>query len=298
MAVAGGIVAGAVWALAREAAAHRAATAAMRTEWRVIEGVAGCRPLRLRARFRTRSGGELPPLVLVPGYGVGSGYLVPLAARLAVTADVFVPELPGHGRSDHDVRPLGIAELATALERWMDAGGLRAAVLVGHSLGCQIAVELAGRRSDLAAGLVLVGPTADPRARTAPQQIIRTLLASMFDRPAYLAVALRDYARAGRAVLAEDMRQMVRFRTEAALPLLVAPVRVVRGGRDHLVPSDWATVVARCAAAPPPRAIPGWGHAVHYDDPAGVADVVLRFVRDLQSRRAEGGSGEWGGEPR
>jgi pimeloyl-ACP methyl ester carboxylesterase len=40
--------------------------------------------------------------------------------------------------------------------------------MLGNSFGCQIAVELAVRHPDRVAGLVLVGPTMDSSARTAP----------------------------------------------------------------------------------------------------------------------------------
>jgi pimeloyl-ACP methyl ester carboxylesterase len=39
--------------------------------------------------------------------------------------------------------------------------------VLGNSFGCQVAVELAVRHPHRVGGLVLVGPTIDPAARTA-----------------------------------------------------------------------------------------------------------------------------------
>ncbi len=55
----------------------------------------------------------------------------------------------------------------------------------------------------------------------------------------------------------------------------------MRGARDGLAPQWWAETVARVAGAPAPSVIPGWGHAVHYDDPVAVAEVVLELVRGV-----------------
>jgi pimeloyl-ACP methyl ester carboxylesterase len=98
--------------------------------------------------------------------------------------------------------------------------------------------------------------------------------------------ALGDYTRAGATVLAEEMRQMVAHRIEELLPRVTAPTRVVRGGRDRLVPQPWAERVARLAGAPEPTVIPGWGHAVHYDAPDAVAEVVLDLARAVAERAA------------
>lgn len=265
----------------RELADYRESDARLRTGWTVIPGIAGAGPLRVHARLRADAPGPLPPVVLVHGYGVGSSYLVPLAARLAEEARVHAPELPGHGRSDHDARPLTTPELAEALAAWMDACGLCSALLVGHSIGCQVVAEVAARHPELVAGAVLVGPTSDPAARTVARQLARGLASTLFDRPTYVARALRDYTRAGGPVLAEEMRQMVAHRIEEVLPRVRAPVRVVRGGRDQLVAQRWAGTVARLAGAPEPTVVPGWGHAVHYDAPDAVAEVVLDLARTV-----------------
>ncbi|MDP9347539.1 MAG: alpha/beta fold hydrolase [Gemmatimonadota bacterium] len=265
--------------MGRALADYRESEARLRTAWTDIPGIAGPGALRLHAHVREDAPTALPPMVLVHGYGIGISYLVPLAARLAEEAHVYAPDLPGHGPSEHDAHPLTIPELADALAAWMDARELRSALLVGHSIGCQIAAEVAARRPELAAGVVLVGPTSDPEARTSAQQLARVIASSFFERSGYTIWASLDYSRAGASVLREEMRQMVSHRMENVLPRVTAPVRVVRGGRDGLVPQGWAETVARLAGAPEPTVIPGWGHAVHYDDPEAIARIVLELGR-------------------
>jgi pimeloyl-ACP methyl ester carboxylesterase len=49
--------------------------------------------------------------------------------------------------------------------------GIRRAVWIGHSLGAQAVAELAARRPDRAAGLVLVGPTGEQGRGEVPRQV-------------------------------------------------------------------------------------------------------------------------------
>ena len=53
----------------------------------------------------SRTVGDGPPVVLVHGYGVSSAYLLPLARALAGRCAVYVPDLPGHGRSEDPETP-------------------------------------------------------------------------------------------------------------------------------------------------------------------------------------------------
>jgi pimeloyl-ACP methyl ester carboxylesterase len=108
-------------------------------------------PLRVRVGGPTPAT-DAPPVVLVHGYGVSSSYLVPLAHALAPSHRVYVPDLPGHGRSPHAPAPLDVPALADALLAALTALDVQRAVLVGNSLGCAIAVEAAVRAPARVAG--------------------------------------------------------------------------------------------------------------------------------------------------
>jgi pimeloyl-ACP methyl ester carboxylesterase len=59
-----------------------------------------------------------------------------------------------------------MAELSDALAAWMARIGLRRAVMIGNSMGCQVVVEFAVRYENRVDRLVLQGLTPDPAART------------------------------------------------------------------------------------------------------------------------------------
>ncbi len=84
------------------------------------------------------------PIVLVHGYGAASGYLLPTAEHLAPHHPVYVPDLPGWGKSDEPDHALDLAELADVLAGFIRVQQLSPVVLLGNSFGCQIIVEFVG----------------------------------------------------------------------------------------------------------------------------------------------------------
>ncbi len=278
-------------ALARDVVAHRRAAAVLGHAWTTIAIPEAPHALRLFARTGGPADADGPPVVLVHGYGVSSRYYVPLAARLASAARVLAPDLPGHGRSDHAPAPLPVPALAGALAAWMRAHDLRGAVLVGQSMGVQVATELAVREPALVSGLVLLGPTVDPSARTAVRLIARAVPTALAERPLLDVAVAWDYVRAGPRMIVREMRHMLGHRVEALLPLLATlaiPTRVLRGARDHIAPQAWTDAVADCAGATAATAVPGGAHAVQYTAPDTVAAAVLAVLADVRAKvRAE-----------
>ena len=235
--------------LVAETRRYRRSADILYRRWTSIPAIAGTGMLRVHSRLRDVMTNR-DPIVLVHGRGIGSSSFVPLAARLSHHAPVFAPDLPGHGPSDPDARPLDVRELARALGAWMEVMGLRGAVVVGHSFGCQVALHLAAARPEFASRLVLMGPTADAPARA-------------------------------------ETRSMPEDRPEDLVRAVKCPIAIVRGERDRVVPQRWAGRLASAAGAPEPIVVPGWGHAVPYDDPDTVAALILGLgIRNGRERRA------------
>ena len=245
-------------------------------------------PRRLAARTRVVGGRRVferyaetdgaPVVVLVHGIGVSSRYFLPTAGRLAERCSVYAPDLPGFGLSGRLRGRPTVRRLADVLEAWLDAAGLaRPDVLVGNSFGCQLLIEVAARRPERVARLVLVGPTIDRRARSLARQAGRLALDLTREPPGLLAIEAVDYtlhlAKSGFAGFVEMLRDPVGTK----LQHVQAPALVVRGARDPIVPRAWAEKVA--AALPHGRLVEvaGAPHAVNYAAP----DELARLTTSL-----------------
>jgi pimeloyl-ACP methyl ester carboxylesterase len=105
-----------------------------------------------------RQAGRRPDIVLVHGLGMSSGYFEHLAEALFARGwNPIAPDMPGFGESN-DAPAAGPAEHAATLAAWADARGIRSAVWVGHSIGCNSVARLAAQRPDLVREPVMVGP--------------------------------------------------------------------------------------------------------------------------------------------
>ena len=102
-------------------------------------------------------------------------------------------------------------------------------VVLGNSFGCQVAVELAVRHPEHVRGLVLVGPTMDPAARTTSRQILRWLRDTAREDPLQLPILLRDIYDAGLHRVIGTLAHALRDPIEDKLPLVRVPVLVTRG---------------------------------------------------------------------
>jgi pimeloyl-ACP methyl ester carboxylesterase len=218
------------------------------------------------------------PIVFIHGLCISGRYLTPTAERLAPHFPVYVPDLPGAGRSGTPDHVLTTAELADVLTAWMSAMNLREATFLGNSFGCQVIAHLAVRRPDLVAAAILVSPTVDPTARSAIRQLWRLALDAPRERPSLLLIAPRDYLRFGFRRGYRALRIMLADRIEEKLPRISVPTLVVRGSRDPIVPQRWAERVAALLPKGELAVIPGAAHAVNYDRPDELAIEVIRFL--------------------
>jgi 2-hydroxy-6-oxonona-2,4-dienedioate hydrolase len=254
-------------------------TEALRSEWADVGA------WRIHARVSTLAlVPHAPAVVLVHGIGVSSRYMVPIAIKLAKTCRVYAPDLPGFGLSAKPPQVLDVPALADALAAWMRAVGLLRAALLGNSFGCQIIADLGARHPELIARAVLQGPTMDPRARTAPRQLVRWALNSPFEPTgAWMSlgsVVRQDYRDASiRRVLA-TFRHALADRIESKLPRLQAPTLVVRGARDPIVPQRWAEEAARLLPRGRLVVVPGAAHTMCFTSADELARVVHPFLEE------------------
>jgi pimeloyl-ACP methyl ester carboxylesterase len=282
----------------------------------VLAGLAGLAPT-FRERFvsagsgvlRVLEGGSGPPLVLVHGRGSAAVAWFPLLPHLARTHRVLAVDLPGFGASRGHRFAGGGSEGAIAffvdpVEAWLAAEGIAAPVIVGHSLGGLVALELALRGRVKPAGLGLIasmgiGPevTYPARAffRLGPERVARAigpgafakLLASRGPDAARLdALAYELYAiPEGRADAAAAFNALVPLvgpapHRRARLHTIDVPALVYWGDADEALPSP----LAIAAAAELPRStlhlVPG-GHSPHAEAPATALGILDSFLSSV-----------------
>jgi 2-hydroxy-6-oxonona-2,4-dienedioate hydrolase len=225
------------------------------------------------------SGGEGPPVVLVHGYGVSGRYMLPLARILASHCSVFAPDLPGHGRSELSVAPLGIGGLADSLGDWLHVAGLERPAFVANSMGCQVITALAVRRPERVGPMVLVGPTIDPGRRSGRHQIFGAMRDAAHEPALLVALAGREWV-GNLGQLRTLARSVLADRIEERLPAIEQPTVVVWGEKDGLVSREWAEQAAGLLPRGRLVVVPGEPHAIPYTDPSLLGGIVRELIAE------------------
>ncbi|HJU37046.1 MAG TPA: alpha/beta hydrolase [Gaiellaceae bacterium] len=108
--------------------------------------------------YYERTGSGEPELLFVPGWCCDHTAFRPQFDHFARSHAVTALDLRGVGQSDAPAGGYSIPELADDVAALCAAVGIEKPVVVGHSLGGMIAVELGARHPELASALVLVDP--------------------------------------------------------------------------------------------------------------------------------------------
>ncbi|GEC02367.1 alpha/beta hydrolase [Streptomyces spinoverrucosus] len=236
-----------------------------------------------------RIAGRKPPVVCVHGAGVSSREFQPFVEVLGRRHDAWTVDLPGFGASAGPRHPLGLRALADALVEWLTAVDLDQVVLLGGSLGCQVAVDAAARHPDRIAGLVLVGPTVDPAARSFLHQLLRWMRNAPHEQASMAPLNLADYRDAGARRIVGTFAEALRDRIEDKLPHVVMPTLVVRGAQDRMVPQEWAEEVTRLLPAGRLAVVEKSGHMVPYRQAHALAGLVTDFLTHAFPAAGAGG---------
>ncbi len=205
-----------------------------------------------------RQAGRRRDIVLVHGLGLSSAYFVRLAAALFAHGwNPIAPDLPGFGESV-DGPAVGPVEHARILASWADALGIRDAVWLGHSIGCNAVAHLGELRADLVRGVVVVGPLWT-RARFPSLRIFSLLAWDAFREPLSLyRYVIPAYWRVGIA------RWFLTWRCYARDVACASPAVLFLAGERDPVPDR------RCT---PVTTVPG-AHACVFSHPDEVAAAL------------------------
>jgi pimeloyl-ACP methyl ester carboxylesterase len=161
----------------------------------------------------------------------------------------------------------------------MDATGLERCSFVGNSLGSQIVADLAARRPERVARIVLQGPTVPAHERSVLIQAFRRWQNERRESSGALrTLAHEDYRAVGFRRALQIGRMILRDRIEDKLPKIAAPTLLVRGTRDPIVRDGWLDRLGALLPDGRIAEVVGGTHSVVYIEPERFVQAIRPFL--------------------
>jgi pimeloyl-ACP methyl ester carboxylesterase len=230
------------------------------------------------------------PLLLIHGEGGSASLWARQMAHFARAHSPVALDLPAHGRSCGLDALDSVAAAAALVGRFLAALEAPPAVIVGHGLGGQVALELALARPERVHGVVTIGTAA--RAEVASGQIeqlrkvVQGKLGQQFDTPFF--GAQPDFA-----VMRQFWGEMVKTDPRSRLADLLVyqasdfrgrlaglnkPVLVIHGEADRICPRAKADELRGAVAGAELVSIAGAGHVPFLEKPDEVNQAIDTFL--------------------
>ncbi len=239
--------------------------------------------------YRIQGAGE-PSVTLLHGLATTKENWDPIAGLLAERHRVLALDMRGHGESETPAGNWTRADLANDVIAALDALGFARTILVGHSAGGVIALEVALRHPEYVAGLVLAatasecneraGQWYEAMAKKAEEQGAASVLPDFgWDPNVPPPFEATGFAKASRC-----MATLYPSPLTPALSSIDCPTSIVVGTNDFIGVGG-SVIMSR--KIPNARLLirEGRSHSVHREEPALIAELVSQDATSAKEDR-------------
>jgi 4,5:9,10-diseco-3-hydroxy-5,9,17-trioxoandrosta-1(10),2-diene-4-oate hydrolase len=247
-----------------------------------------------------------PVLLMIHGWCGAADDFIRLLPALPEDLRLIAVDLPGCGRSGKPDAAYDPAYFQRFIGRFCATLGLTKIVLVGHSMGGQLAAHFAATCGDLVERLILIDPYGlkgeegdgwagladsggfvdfvfslnnrlfiewgiDGRVLYKPPQELVSALADSTARSILGPDGVRAISRVTRNVIGHDQ-------VEGVLPDIAQPTLVIWGNRDQVLPLRWAHTFVSLLPNVVLETVEDAGHMPMLEKPGQTAGLIDRFI--------------------
>ncbi|MCH7605062.1 alpha/beta hydrolase [Patescibacteria group bacterium] len=239
------------------------------------------------------SDGQRKPVLILHGWGKGLVSWEEVQGKIAEKGwKVITVDLPGFGKTSAPTEVWGIEEYTDFVLEFAEKLGLGKWILLGHSFGGQIAVNLAVKHPERIQKLILCAPVAirrEPGLREniiqyvakagsfvlflVPVEGLRQLARKLFAR----SIGRNDYLEA-HGVMRKIMQKVIREDLSSAFSQIKTPTLLIWGDKDRAVPVGDAYIMKEQIPNASLEVLVGIGHRVHREVPDKLAEATHRYI--------------------
>jgi pimeloyl-ACP methyl ester carboxylesterase len=239
-----------------------------------------------------------PPIILIHGAG-GNHLSWPPQIRRLTDEKIYALDLPGHGKAE-GVGRHSIDEYANDVIAFMKEMNIRAAVMVGVSMGSGIALALALKYPKKVLGLGLLGSGA--KLRVAPAVLETAGNPNTFESAVDMINGNCFSANVEQSLLQLSKEQMLEIRPPVLLGDFLAcnefdvasqleeikiPTVIICGAEDKMTPQKFSEFLHLGISNSQLHIVDNAGHLVMAEQPGAVADILKQFMDHLPPRNGK-----------
>jgi pimeloyl-ACP methyl ester carboxylesterase len=246
------------------------------------------------------------PLLLLHGYTDSWRSFEPLLAAMPRGLRAIAVSQRGHGDSDKPRSRYDTASLATDVAEFLDALGIGAAAIAGHSMGSQVAQRFAIDHPRRTRGLVLLGAFTTLKGNPDVEALWDRAVAALDDPvdpgfvrefqqstlsrpvpPAFFETIVAESLKVPAHVWRSALRGQLDEDVSRDLAAISAPTLVLWGDKDGIAVRSQQESIAAAISGAGLIAYAGAGHGLHWEEPRRVAADIAAFLRGIAAAASE-----------
>lgn len=228
--------------------------------------------------------GNGPTVLLLHGWGTDHSTFRLMIPELENSHRVIAPDLPGFGGSEEPKTAWDINSYSECVLQLLKKIGLpKVDIIIGHSFGGRIALELAAKHNLPTKYLVLLASHGlkdwVPLTRRTLQVMapLATILPSSIRNVITRKLSSPDYARTS-GVMRETFKKIINQDVSPYAKSISVPTLLIYGSEDTTTPPLFGENLHRLIPNSSLHLIPKSGHYVHLDNPEAVNQFILEFI--------------------
>lgn len=244
------------------------------------------------------------PIILLHGWGVDSDKYTETIKQLFLQTTnydlqpvIFVPDLPGFGKSDNPPKAWGVNDYAEWLKNYAMAINLSSFVLIGHSFGGRVAIKFGVQYPEKLKALVLTGAAGIKHPPTLKQKTFYALakqgkavfslpLLNYLQIPAkkllYKAAQEKDYYQA-QGVMKETLKKVIAEDLTPCLEKTKTPTLLIWGAKDKSTPLSDGRIMHFKIQNSKLKILSDANHSLPYQKPEEFAKIVFEFIKNTDA---------------
>lgn len=237
------------------------------------------------------------PMILLHGYSDSWRSFELMMPHLPKSIRAFAISQRGHGDTDRPANGYLPQDFAGDVAAFMDAVGLKRAIIVGHSMGTQVALRFALDHPERTQRLVLIAAFTTVRGHEGVKELWDSTLSKMADPvdagfvrefqqstlhkpvpPEFLDAVVQESAKVPARVWHAAMAGLMETDFTAEIRKINVPTLIIWGDQDLFCPQRDQEKLVGWIKSSRLVTYAGIGHAPQWEEPARVANDLTEFI--------------------